>query len=77
MENDMLVFYAHALGKGKPGWLVLGYTPKALILSTQASANAWAERIGKKTISTNYGGFRSYLRAAGGTAAQLNRVAQG
>ena len=77
MENDMLVFYAHALGKGKPGWLVLGYTPKPLILVTQAAANTWAKRINKETISTNFTGFRRYLRAAGGTAAQLAKVSQG
>lgn len=77
MENDMIIFYAHALGKGKPGWLILGYTPKPLILSTQASANTWGNRIGKETISTSYDGFRKYLRSAGGSAMQLARVSKG
>ncbi|UOQ56062.1 hypothetical protein MUN78_10135 [Leucobacter allii] len=77
MESEMLVFYAHALGKGQPGWLVMGYSPKALILSTQSAANEWGRRIGRETISTNYEGFRKYLRAAGGTVAQLATVSKG
>lgn len=77
MESEMIVFYAHALGKGKPGWLVLGFTPKALILSNQESANGWARRIGRETIPAGYDGFRKYLRSAGGTAVQLSRVSKG
>lgn len=77
MENDMIVFYTHALGKGKPGWLILGYTPKPLILSTQGSANEWQARIGKKTIITGYDGFRKYLSSAGGSAVQMARVSKG
>lgn len=77
MGSEMIVFYAHALGKGKPGWLVLGFTPNALIVSTQTAANAWSAHIGKPTIKTEYTGFRTYLRAAGGTVAQLARVSKG
>ena len=77
METDMLVYYAHAFGKKKPGWLVLGYTPKPLILSTQGSANEWGRRIGKETIETDFGGFKKYLAAAGGTPAQLAAVSAG
>ncbi|UOR02052.1 M23 family metallopeptidase [Leucobacter allii] len=77
MESEMIVYYAHALGKGRPGWLVMGYSPRALVLSTQSAANEWARRIGKETISTGYEGFRKYLRAAGGTVAQLATVSKG
>lgn len=75
LDNQMIVFYAHALGKDKPGWLVMGFTPKALIVSAQAHANRWAENVGKKTLVTaSAAQFRHYLRAAGGTTAELKRV---
>jgi len=77
MENDMIVFYKHALGLNKPGWLVLGYTPKPLFLFDQAEANAWARRIGRDSIVTTYNKFLNYLRAANGSAAQIRRVSEG
>ena len=77
MENDMIVFYEHALGLNKPGWLVLGYTPKPLFLFDQGEANAWQAHIGKKTLVVKQGKFLNYLRAANGTAAQIRRASQG
>ena len=77
METEMLVYYAHAFGKKKPGWLVLGYTPKPLILSTQKAANEWGRRIGKETIPADFGGFKKYLEAAGGTPDQIATVSAG
>lgn len=73
-KNVMIFFYKHALGKGKPGWLVIGATPNALVVQTQASANLWAKRFGVSAHTTNYGGFKTYLAAAGGSAAQLRAV---
>lgn len=77
MENDMIIFYKHALGRNKPGWLVLGYTPNALFLFDQDEANAWHSRIGKETITVGHDKFLNYLRAAGGTEAQIRRVSKG
>lgn len=77
MENDMIVMYKHANGKNKPGWLILGYTPNALVLSSQDSANEWNRHIGKKTIETSYEGFLKYLHAANPSKAQLDAVSRG
>lgn len=77
MESEMIAYYPHALGKGKPGWLVMGYTPKPLIVPTQREANVWAARIGKATIIASYTEFRRYLRAAGGSAVKLAAVVKG
>lgn len=74
MDNAMLVYYAHAAGKNKGGWLVMGYTPNALIVTAQKTANYWAAHIGKPTQKESYAGFMKYLRAAGGTKAQLDAV---
>ena len=76
-SNEMIVYYKHALGKNRGGWLVCGFTPNALILSTQASANFWQQQIGRKTFVTTYEGFIKILKAAGGTAAQIKAVSKG
>lgn len=74
MDDAMIVYYKNAQGKGKPGWLILGYTPNPLILSTQRAANQWAAKIGS-ALTTDSGGFEKYLLAAGGTAAQVAKIA--
>lgn len=74
MDDAMIVYYKNAQGKGKPGWLILGYTPNPLILSTQSAANQWAAKIGS-ALTTGSEGFEKYLRAAGGTAAQIAKIA--
>lgn len=74
MEDAMIIFYANAQGKGKPGWLILGYTPNVLLLSTQKAANQWGAKLGN-AITTDAGGFEKYLTSAGGTQDQLNRIA--
>lgn len=76
-DDQMIVYYAHAYGKNKPGWLVLGFTPKALVLSTESSAKDWAEKKKLPTIKTNYSGFIRYLTSANCTVAQRTRVSKG
>lgn len=74
-KKRMIVFYKNAYGAGKPGWLVMGFTPKPLLLSNQANANEWGRKIGQpKAIVTNYAGFCKYYEAAGASKAQINRV---
>lgn len=74
MDDAMIIYYAHAQGRNQPGWLILGYTAKPLILSTQRAANEWAAKIGS-ALTTDKGGFHKYLTSAGGTRAQLAKIA--
>lgn len=76
-QDPMIRYYEHANGKGKPGWLVMGVTPNALVLSTQASANEAAADLGTKARKTSYEGFMKYLRSANPSKAQLDAVSRG
>lgn len=76
-ENDMIRYYEHANGKNKPGWLVLGLTPNALVLSSQDSANEAAADLGVNARKTSYEGFMKYLRSANPSQAQLDAVSKG
>lgn len=77
MDEAMIYYYAHGAGKNQGAWLVMGYTPNALLLTTQKAANEWAEDIGRKARTTTHGAFVKYLRAAGGTEAQIKAVSAG
>lgn len=74
MEDAMIIYYENGAGKGTPAWLVLGYTPNALILTSQSSANLWAGIVGRNAQAVGRAAFINYLGAAGASVKQITNV---
>jgi len=63
-HSMFMVYYAHALGKGKQGWLVVG-VPNPEVLESQQKANALARVIGNAIVEETESGWKKWCRMAG------------